>query len=62
MKIPIRQACKWIDPILIANAMVNEWGEEGLVWLDGNGSDLGRWATLGINPINLLIIIFYQRG
>ena len=29
MKIPIRQACKWIDPILIANAMVNEWGEEG---------------------------------
>ena len=28
-----------------------EWGIEGLVWLDGDSSTLGRWAILAVDPI-----------
>lgn len=31
--------------------MAARWGAEGLIWLDGEGSDLGRWATLAADPL-----------
>ena len=31
--------------------MAERWGEAGLIWLDGDGSALGRWATLAADPI-----------
>ena len=32
--------------------MARHWGEAGMVWLDGDGSNLGRWVTLAADPIN----------
>ncbi len=46
-----RLQCQWKSPELIAYKLIQEWGEAGFVWLDGDGSDLGRWVTIGINPL-----------
>ena len=40
-----------MEPARIAAAMAAQWGEAGLVWLDGDGSDLGRWITLAADPV-----------
>ena len=45
-----RHALPWRDPWRVVEAVAGELGAEGLVWLDGDGSDLGRWARLGFNP------------
>ena len=42
----------WRDPWQVVNAVAQALGAEGLVWLDGDGSDLGRWARLGFNPLH----------
>ena len=47
-----RLLCKWESPELVAYKLIQEWGEAGFIWLDGDGSDLGRWVTLGVNPID----------
>jgi para-aminobenzoate synthetase component I len=41
----------WRQPAQLAAALLQRWGAEGLVWLDGDGSDLGRWATLAADPL-----------
>ena len=46
-----RQLCKWQEPELIAQELTKAWGEEGLIWLDGDNSQLGRWVTLAVDPI-----------
>jgi len=46
-----RLLCPWEAPELVAYKLIQEWGEAGFIWLDGDGSDLGRWVTLGINPL-----------
>ena len=46
-----RQICQWRSPELIASKLTEEWGERGFIWLDGDGSDLGRWVTIAINPV-----------
>ena len=46
-----RLLCQWESPELVAYKLIQEWGEAGFIWLDGDGSDLGRWVTLGINPL-----------
>ncbi len=46
-----RLLCEWKSPELVAYKLIEEWGEAGFVWLDGDGSDLGRWVTLAINPL-----------
>ena len=43
--------CEWESPELIAYKLIDEWGENGFIWLDGDGSDIGRWVTLAVNPI-----------
>ena len=43
--------CKWEPPYLVAYKLIQEWGEAGFIWLDGDGSDLGRWVTLAVNPL-----------
>ena len=45
-----RLLCKWESPELVAYKLIQEWGEAGFIWLDGDGSDLGRWVTLAVNP------------
>ncbi len=50
MKNPKRLLCQWESPELIAYKLIQEWGEAGLIWLDGDGSHLGRWVTLAVSP------------
>ncbi len=52
MLTPQRWRCCWQEPSLIAKEIVRNWGEPGFIWLDGDGSPLGRWATLGMDPID----------
>ena len=33
--------CQWESPELVAYKLIQEWGEAGFIWLDGDGSDLG---------------------
>ena len=46
-----RLLCQWESPELVAYQLIQEWGDAGFIWLDGDGSDLGRWVTLAINPL-----------
>jgi len=48
---PERLERPWIPPPLLARALVKRWGAEGLIWLDGDGTPLGRWATLAADPL-----------
>ena len=43
--------CAWLPPTRVAEAMASQWGEAGLIWLDGDGSDLGRWITVAADPV-----------
>ena len=47
----LRQPVPWCSPAVLAAAMAERWGHEGLIWLDGDGSALGRWATLAVDPL-----------
>ena len=40
----------WRDPWQLAWGLAEVFGREGLVWLDGDGTDLGRWSVLGVAP------------
>ncbi|WP_320663599.1 anthranilate synthase component I family protein [Prochlorococcus sp. MIT 1223] len=46
-----RELCSWKEPEFIAQKLIEKWGEHGLIWLDGDGSKLGRWVTLATDPI-----------
>ena len=48
---PHRRRCSWHNPRDLADQLVLNWGHAGLIWLDGDGSKLGRWITLAANPI-----------
>ena len=41
----------WQSPASLAPLLAEHWGHEGLIWLDGDGTDLGRWATLAVDPL-----------
>jgi para-aminobenzoate synthetase component 1 len=41
----------WRSPASLAPLLAEHWGHEGLIWLDGDGTDLGRWATLAVDPL-----------
>ena len=51
MKVPYRKIYQWQDPEIIAQELMREWGEEGFIWLDGDNSQLGRYVTLAMDPI-----------
>jgi para-aminobenzoate synthetase component 1 len=46
-----RLALAWRSPAELAPQLAAQWGAEGLIWLDGDGSPLGRWATLAADPL-----------
>ncbi len=48
---PYRQLFDWQQPEIIAEELIKTWGEPGFIWLDGDGSSMGRWATLAVDPI-----------
>ena len=37
----IKKLCEWQEPKDVANALIQEWGHAGFIWLDGDGSPLG---------------------
>ena len=40
----------WWEPSCLAAALARSFGQEGLVWLDGDGSPLGRHGLLAVAP------------
>ncbi len=48
---PIRQRVTWRQPAVVARQLAKDWGEAGLIWLDGDGSERGRWVTLAVDPV-----------
>ena len=44
----------WIDPVVIARTLAALHGEDGLIWLDGDGSALGRQITLAAAPLETI--------
>ncbi len=46
-----RKLCCWQSPTILVDQLVEYWGQDGFIWLDGDGSQLGRWLTLGVEPI-----------
>ena len=40
----------WWEPSCLAAALARCFGQEGLVWLDGDGSPLGRRGLLAVAP------------
>ena len=51
MKSIKRLQVAWREPVIVVRQLVDIYGEKGLVWLDGDGSDLGRSVTLGLAPL-----------
>ena len=49
---PKRELFEWREPEIVATKLVEIWGEGGMVWLDGDGSKNGKWATIAIDPID----------
>lgn len=47
---PKRLELPWQEPQAMARILRARHGEQGLVWLDGDGSALGRSATLAVAP------------
>jgi len=57
MKIHSIKIKKWFDPELLAHSLALKFGEEGLSWLDSNGSENGEWSFIGVNPKKILTTI-----
>ena len=49
--VPQRLERPWRPPAELARALAERWGPEGLIWLDGDGTALGRWAVLAADPL-----------
>ena len=45
----------WRAPWLVVQALVREFGREGLVWLDGSGSALAGISRIGVAPREQLV-------
>ena len=50
MSLPQRRQLPWREPADVARQLAAQHGETGLIWLDGDGSGLGRWVTLAAAP------------
>lgn len=51
---PLIRSLPWREPEVVARALARRFGVEGLVWLDGDGSPLGRTCLLGADPVALV--------
>ena len=54
MNTPYRELCNWQNPDVLAEELINTWGEDGFIWLDGDNSQLGRWVTIAVDPIEYI--------
>lgn len=51
---PLRLELPWRDPWAVARSLAGRLGADGLVLLDGDGSSLGRFAVLGVQPLEVV--------
>ena len=54
MKINSIKINDWIEPEYLAHFLSSKFGENGLAWLDSDGSDNGRYSFLGIQPKKII--------
>ena len=47
----LRRRLAWIEPQQVAESLAHIHGEDGLIWLDGDGSELGRHIILAVDPV-----------
>lgn len=48
---PLIRSLPWREPETVALALAQRFGSDGLVWLDGDGTPLGRTCLLGVDPL-----------
>ncbi|UPM49479.1 MULTISPECIES: anthranilate synthase component I family protein [unclassified Synechococcus] len=53
--LPSQHPLPWIEPGDLARHLAARFGPEGLIWLDGDGSNLGRWASLAADPLEQIV-------
>ena len=51
MEVISKELFAWIDPLIIARRLIEVYGEQGLIWLDSDESDNGKWVVLAADPI-----------
>ena len=44
----------WQEPMAVARILADVYGEDGLIWLDGDGGDLGHDMTLAAAPVETI--------
>ena len=44
----------WREPVAVARQLAAENGERGLIWLDGDGSELGQRVTIASTPREII--------
>ena len=54
MKINSIKINDWIEPEYLAHFLSSKFGEQGLSWLDSDGSDNGKYSFLGIQPKKIM--------
>ena len=54
MKIHSLKIKDWIEPEYLAHFLSSKYGENGLSWLDSDGSDHGKYSFLGIQPKKIM--------
>ena len=47
----LRKRLPWREPADVADVLACLYGEEGLIWLDGDGGELGGRITLAADPL-----------
>ncbi len=52
---PLTMALPWRDPWFLVERLVERLGRDGLAWLDGDGTALGRWGSLGLAPLEVQV-------
>ena len=54
MNIKTIEIKEWKDPEIVAHYLAKKFGEDGLSWLDSDGSENGQWSHLGVNPKEII--------
>lgn len=53
--VPLLWPLPWHEPWALVRRLARRFGRDGLVWLDGDGGPLGRWARLGVMPLEQIV-------
>ncbi len=48
---PTKVLFEWREPSIVAQKLIQDFGEAGFIWLDGDGRETGEWVILAADPI-----------